>query len=931
MRLDRLYLKNFKRFRDQEIIFHDGITGVIGNNGAGKSTIVEAILFALYGIKSTGLEGNFLVSSFASPRDKAEVRLEFAVRGDPFTIARTFRKGSSGISHEVWLNRGGDLLATGVSDVDAQIYRILGMRASDFKNTVFAGQKDLLSLMDETPGSRKNWFMRVLGIDFLKKESDSLLKDQMDAIQNQLYSLEVRIDELKEEEMHSYRESITGEQQTLQEGHDDLISQKGELEREMKKIESEINSHLQKKERFLELKGNIRSGEEAVVWLGKERERLEGERDEIEEIEAEFNNLAVNEEKYTALKSRLDTLSQKKDQHDQLISEISQVSGIIQHLVEQKTRINERLSELEGDEERIRFLEPRVSRRTELIAQRDALHQKEPEYENLARQQRLVQATFAELKRRAQEMRTEIGKLEGEVEVRPALDELRDLILEGENTRDSLISRISANREQLRQIGGERDEIERHLLEIQRAGEEGSCPTCNRPLGNHYPRLVEEFHRNSDALQIRAEMLRTHFEDLARQRDDIEVNLQKNKEEYQALHDMHARINALLRERSVLMEQVEECLKQLSDFEEKIAGLQFDPEGKRNLENEILALEEVWVEYREVSERIRQKQGLLEDLSKISRQTAGKQDQLDRLMNSRESLGFEPEDYAVSREELRRLEPLHHQFVVTKSRIEGKPGILQRIDQVNSDLTRRESEIQELRNAQIELDFSPGHLSVLEAKRNECGRQHESLVSEISGVEGRLQSLGEKLEGLEIKEQRLAGYKKQHGELLREQDLVKITRQVMGEYIIYLLSVVRMSIEGEVGRVLGQITDGRYEHVLIDDDFSVYVSDLGGSYPANRFSGGEQDDIAIALRIALSKYLAELYRLHDSTFLIFDEIFGSQDEERRNYLIQALRTQESHFPQIFLISHISDIQGEFSTTMQVEMVTDETSRIMELE
>jgi exonuclease SbcC len=118
--------------------------------------------------------------------------------------------------------------------------------------------------------------------------------------------------------------------------------------------------------------------------------------------------------------------------------------------------------------------------------------------------------------------------------------------------------------------------------------------------------------------------------------------------------------------------------------------------------------------------------------------------------------------------------------------------------------------------------------------------------------------------------------------------------------------------------------------VIIDEDFNLFVRDIDEDYPVERFSGGEQDDIAVALRIALSRYLAEFHQLHESTFLVFDEIFGSQDEERRNNLIAALRTQEAYFPQIILISHIPEIQGEFSNTLLVECGPDQVSRVLEV-
>jgi exonuclease SbcC len=123
----------------------------------------------------------------------------------------------------------------------------------------------------------------------------------------------------------------------------------------------------------------------------------------------------------------------------------------------------------------------------------------------------------------------------------------------------------------------------------------------------------------------------------------------------------------------------------------------------------------------------------------------------------------------------------------------------------------------------------------------------------------------------------------------------------------------------------------QYENVVPGNDVSLFVCNVDNDFPIDRFSGGEQDDIAVARGIALSRYLAELHQVHESTFLIFDEIFGSQDEERRNNLLTALRTQESRFPRILLISHIPDMQGEFTNTLVIEMGADNASRIRVVE
>jgi DNA repair protein SbcC/Rad50 len=66
--------------------------------------------------------------------------------------------------------------------------------------------------------------------------------------------------------------------------------------------------------------------------------------------------------------------------------------------------------------------------------------------------------------------------------------------------------------------------------------------------------------------------------------------------------------------------------------------------------------------------------------------------------------------------------------------------------------------------------------------------------------------------------------------------------------------------------------------------------------------------------------------VHESTFLIFD----SRDEERRANLLTALRTQESRFPRILLISPIAEILGKYSNTLIVEMGTDNASRVKQV-
>ncbi len=55
MILNSLHLENYKQYRRLELVFREGLVGIVGKNGAGKSTIFEAILYCLFGRDEWGV------------------------------------------------------------------------------------------------------------------------------------------------------------------------------------------------------------------------------------------------------------------------------------------------------------------------------------------------------------------------------------------------------------------------------------------------------------------------------------------------------------------------------------------------------------------------------------------------------------------------------------------------------------------------------------------------------------------------------------------------------------------------------------------------------------------------------------------------------------------------------------------------------------
>src|SRR4030081_3453535 len=88
MRLNSLRLGNFRQHADTFITFDTGLTGIIGPNGSGKTTILEAIAWALYGNTATRGNRDSIRFQRAGPRSSVRVELDFDLSGHRYRVVR---------------------------------------------------------------------------------------------------------------------------------------------------------------------------------------------------------------------------------------------------------------------------------------------------------------------------------------------------------------------------------------------------------------------------------------------------------------------------------------------------------------------------------------------------------------------------------------------------------------------------------------------------------------------------------------------------------------------------------------------------------------------------------------------------------------------------------------------------------------------------
>jgi len=134
-------------------------------------------------------------------------------------------------------------------------------------------------------------------------------------------------------------------------------------------------------------------------------------------------------------------------------------------------------------------------------------------------------------------------------------------------------------------------------------------------------------------------------------------------------------------------------------------------------------------------------------------------------------------------------------------------------------------------------------------------------------------------------------------------------------------------IEEEANRILARMTDGRM-HVKFEtqrdvrsgvgtiETLDIKISDELGTRSYELFSGGEGFRVNFSIRIALSRLLAHRAGTRLQT-LVVDEGFGSQDQDGRDRIVEAIQAIESEFEKILVITHLDDMRDRFPVRIEV--------------
>lgn len=180
MIIRRLTLNNFRRFKQLDLVdLPVGLIGIIGKNGSGKSTILEAVGWALYGTYAlTGRTDKEGVKTQGSNADaNCEVTLEFGMAEDTYKVVRRLQGKRAIAQAFVYKNGGDQAVAEREDGVNAYISKLFGMDRATFFASVFARQKELDLLTSQNPAERQQIIRRLMRIDLIDSALQEIRRD----------------------------------------------------------------------------------------------------------------------------------------------------------------------------------------------------------------------------------------------------------------------------------------------------------------------------------------------------------------------------------------------------------------------------------------------------------------------------------------------------------------------------------------------------------------------------------------------------------------------------------------------------------------------------------------------------------------------------------------------------------------------------------
>ena len=468
-----LKIKNWKSHLDSEFEFGKGTNVLVGVMGSGKSSVLSAISFALFGTfpshRSREVTLDDTIMERPHKKESAEISLFFSVDGEEFEVSRTVERGKG--TTEASIRKNGEIIDTGPSRVTEIVGETLKVDYSLFSRAVYSEQDGLDNFLEIRKGERMKKIDNLLQIDRFEKCRGNITT-LINRLGDRIDSRKSVLEDMEDQENFGRIEKIEEDIEKLDCLIEDLKENAGSVNKQYRKLKEEIKEvkdasgqikKLQNKKSVLQgVISNLK--EEIQSKRPKEDISKDKTEKELKNAEKELKNLKNSKKD---LKEDLDDF--KEDKRDRKVRirnlqrRIQKVKGIhgecptCERDLEEKQRkrlIQERRKKIsklgkekEGLEKGIECLEEKIGK----------IDEKEEELEEKKKELKKQRDIIEDIKTKEKKIEEKRGKLE---KIKKELEDKRKKYdFEGLEEKQEEINNLSGKREKMKERIQSKNEI----------------------------------------------------------------------------------------------------------------------------------------------------------------------------------------------------------------------------------------------------------------------------------------------------------------------------------------------------------------------------------------------------------------------------------------------------------------------------------------
>lgn len=851
MIIKKVKLENYRSHSNTEVEFSKGINLILGKNGRGKTSILEAISLTMLNTKDRTGNKNSGKNYIKFGEKKALVDIDFIANdGREYNLKTNFTKTTK---KQSLIDETGFEYDQNIEDKLEELCGIKKGFEDTYENIVVAKQNEFINIFKAKAKEREEIFNKIFNTQIYRDMYEGYLKDAVKKHEEDKKILERDVENLKDniddkEEISNTLNIEIENRKKFKEEFDEVLIENKKIEEEIKNYNNTDNEIKSLNLKLKNIQDNIKNSENILKENLSLEEKAKKSKDLVEKNEKYYLEYLKLEDELKEKRTVREELEKKEKLNIEYKNDIEKLENNIENQNKNIEKIKENISKNENEKEKLK---------KEILSLETDEERLKIETDEILK----LGKSLKELEEKSQSLAKEIIGKEANIE------NLKNNIKE----KNPLFESIS--REQFDKNLSNIAEVEEKLKNLQNID-------LNFEI-NLLKEVREEFSGKISPLLLNLEKL--VLED-KKKLEEEEKELQRLEEEKKSYEDS---LSKKLLENNV--ESIDELRDIWADKNAKLKNLNLDEKRNKikNIEKEI---EKENTDLDLLENKIQEN---LKDIEEFNSKIILDVDKnIEKIKIEIQNLEKNQTSFKSS----------HDIYLENKSQADSLNSIQAKIEKSRQEIKKlEESEkilIEEIQNS--EKSLSEISIDDCKEKNNLLKDSKNELSKSLGAVEEKIINLNKSLKKISEQEIKLEDANKKLKKLENKLKKANLIRNEIGQMGRYISKYMLTNISNYASVNFNKIT-GRSERIEWSNDekdkYAVYLVGQDRKISFEQLSGGEQVSVAIAIRGTMTQYFT------NSKFMILDEPTNNLDTERKKLLAEYVGEILNNLDQSIIVTH----------------------------